>query len=262
MDIAAQEAKTTAMRKPAQVYFFATCVIDMFSPQSGLDAVTLIERAGIEVIFPMKQSCCGQPAYTSGFRDEARLVAAAQLDLFKGSWPIVVPSGSCGGMLRHHWPKLFENDPERLEKARDIAARTVEFSEFMLNTLDLDLSGASTKPVKVAVHTSCTARREMDNHHHVRRILKKLPGVELVVQARESECCGFGGTFSVKHPEISGAMANDKIDAIKSSGCSSLISADCGCLLNLNGNLEKRGDALRGEHIATFIRNRLPEKSR
>lgn len=261
MNTALQKPVQVASKKPLQVYFFATCVIDMFSPQSGLDAIELIERAGIEVLFPLKQSCCGQPAYTTGFSSEARLVAAAQLDLFPSPWPIVVPSGSCGGMLRHHWPKLFADDPVLLEKARDIAARTVEFSEFMLNTLGLDLSVASAQPVKVAVHTSCTARREMDNHHHVRRLLKQLPGVEVVVQEHESECCGFGGTFSVKHPEISSAMARDKVDAIKSSGCNSLISADCGCLLNLNGNLEKRADTLRGEHLATFIRNRLDHSS-
>ncbi|MES2490213.1 MAG: (Fe-S)-binding protein [Pseudomonadota bacterium] len=261
MSTALQGAAQTASKKPSQVYFFATCVIDMFSPQSGLDAVDLIERAGIKVLFPLKQSCCGQPAYTTGFSSEARLVAAAQLDLFPSPWPVVVPSGSCGGMLRHHWPKLFADDPVRLEKARDIAARTVEFSEFMVNTLELDLSGANAEPVTVAVHTSCTARREMDNHHHVRRLLKQLPGVEVLVQEHESECCGFGGTFSVKHPEISCAMARDKVDAITATGCNALISADCGCLLNLNGNLEKRADVLRGEHVATFIRKRLDHSS-
>ncbi len=257
MSTASQSVAPFTGKKPAYAYFFATCVVDMFSPQSGLDAIELIERAGVEVLFPLKQSCCGQPAYTTGFSSEARLVAAAQLDLFPSPWPVVVPSGSCGGMLRHHWPKLFADDPALLEKARDIAARTVEFSEFMLNTLGLDLSKAHANPIKVAVHTSCTARREMDNHHHVSRLLKQLPGVEVVVQEHESECCGFGGTFSVKHPDISGAMARDKVDAIKATRCNALISADCGCLLNLNGSLEKRADSLRGEHLATFIRNRL-----
>jgi L-lactate dehydrogenase complex protein LldE len=257
MNKASSNTARPAGNKPARAYFFATCVIDLFSPQSGLDAVELIERAGIRVIFPLRQSCCGQPAYTTGFSSEARAVAAAQLDLFPPPWPVVVPSGSCGGMLRHHWPKLFADDPVLLEKARDIAARTVEFSEFMLNTLQLNLGGASAAPVKLAVHTSCTARREMDSHLNVNRLLRQLPGVEVVVQEHESECCGFGGTFSVKHPEISAAMARDKIDAIKASGCDALISADCGCLLNLNRSLEKRADALRGQHLASFIRGRL-----
>jgi L-lactate dehydrogenase complex protein LldE len=239
------------------VYLFATCVIDLFSPQAGLDTVDVLERLGVTVHFPKQQTCCGQPGYTTGFPEEARRVAAAQLDLFPNDWPIVVPSGSCGGMLKHHWPKLFADDAKLLATAENIAARTIEFTDYVVNVLGLSVPQSNAKPVKVALHTSCSARREMGTFEIGRAALQKLPGVELVVHDHEAECCGFGGTFSVKHPEISAAMAADKLESIRKTGCDALVSADCGCLLNLNLSMEKRRDTMRGEHIATFIRSRL-----
>ena len=255
---ASSSPRPVAAAPPRHVYLYATCVIDLFAPQAGVDAVEVLERFGVTVHFPKDQTCCGQPGYTTGFPEEARRVAAAQLELFPAPWPIVVPSGSCGGMLKHHWPKLFADDDARLAKANDIAARTIEFTDFVVNVLGFELPrGAQAPATKVALHTSCSARREMSTLPIGRAALAKLPGVELVVHDHESECCGFGGTFSVKHPEISAAMAADKLASIKATGCDRLVSADCGCLLNLNLSLEKRGDALRGEHIASFIRSRL-----
>lgn len=245
--------------KPDRVYFFATCVIDVFSPQSGLDAVEVLERCGVAVEFPRAQSCCGQPAYTTGFHDDARAVAAAQLDLFPQPWPVIVPSGSCGGMLQHHWPKLFAGDSVRRKQAEDIAARTVEFTDFVTRVLQLQLPASAQPPETIALHTSCTARREMDTHLNARKLLARMPGVKLVTHSHESECCGFGGTFSVKHPEISAAMAQDKVDAVLATRCERLVSADCGCLMNINGTLEKRGEALRGEHIASFLLRRMDD---
>lgn len=240
-----------------RVYFFATCVIDLFDPQAGLDAIEVLERCGVEVHFPQRQTCCGQPAYTSGFPQQAGKVAAAQLDFFPQPWPIVVPSGSCGGMLKHHWPRLFADDPARLHKARAVAERTVEFTDYVVNVLQLRLDSAAARPLRVALHTSCSARREMGTLECGRALLSRMPGIETVVHEHESECCGFGGTFTVKHPEISAAMAADKIKAIRASGCDALVSADCGCLLNLNLTLEKRHDALRGAHIASLILARM-----
>lgn len=257
---AAENSADTRAALPKQVYFFATCIIDMFSPQAGLDAIELIESAGVRVIFPQAQTCCGQPAYTTGFPSESRKVVAPQLDLFPGPWPVVVPSGSCGGMLLHHWPKLFADDPVQLAKAEDIASRTVELTAFLL-TLGITLGKPGDAPVKVALHTSCTARREMGTHLSARKLLAQLPGVELITHGHESECCGFGGTFSVKHPEISGAMAQDKVDAILATGCDALITADCGCLANINGTLAKRKESLRGEHLASFLLRRQREAS-
>jgi len=242
---------------PADVYFFATCLLDLFVPQAGLDAIEVIERLGVRVSFPAGQTCCGQPAYTSGFPEEARPVAAAQLDLFPEPWPIVVPSGSCGGMIRHHWPRLFADDPRRSAQAAAIAARTVEFTDFVAGLLGPDWQAPADAEETVCLHTSCSARREMGTHHVGRALLARLPGVRLAVHDHEAECCGFGGTFAVKHPEISAAMAADKIEAILATGCNRFVSADCGCLMNLNLALEKRGEPVRGEHIASFLRGRL-----
>lgn len=242
---------------PSDVYFFASCVVDLFSPEAGLDAIAVLEYAGVRVAFPEAQTCCGQPAYTTGFPKDARAVAQAQLDLFPEPWPIVVPSGSCAGMIRHHWPRLFADDAVLAERANEVASRVVEFTDFIVGTAAIDLTATLENPAKVCLHTSCSARREMDTLRSGREMLAGLPGVDLVAHDHESECCGFGGTFSVKHSGISSAMADDKLDAILASGCSTFVSADCGCLLNLNNTLEKRGTTLRGQHIASFLRSRL-----
>lgn len=259
--------------RPPHVYFFSTCVVDAMAPGAGMDSIELIRAGGIEVEFPQAQSCCGQPAYTSGYTDEARQVAAAQLDLFPQPWPIVVPSGSCAGMLVHHWPRLFADDPVRLKKVQDIRSRVVEFSEFAVTVLGLAgtagapaatrrLADAPVRtPVKVALHTSCSGRREMGTHLPSRALLAELPGVELVNFAREAECCGFGGTFSARHPAISGAMVQDKLQAVRDAGATVLVSADCGCLLNLHHAAQKQGGQASGlprcVHLGSFLRERL-----
>ena len=249
--------------RPTRVYFFSTCVVDLMAPQAGLDAIELIRAAGIEVDFPDAQTCCGQPAYTSGYTEEARRVARAQLELFPQPWPIVVPSGSCAGMMVHEWPKLFADDARLAGPARDAAARVVEFSAFARDVLGLAEPAAARpgRPVKVALHTSCAARREMGTHVPSEALLRALPGVELVEPARVAECCGFGGTFSARHPAISGAMVNDKLDSVRDSGAEVLVSADCGCLLNMHLAADKRraqGEQLpRCVHLASFVRERL-----
>lgn len=238
--------------KPADVYLFGTCLVDLFDPEAGLSSVALLEREGIRVHFPAKQTCCGQPAYTSGYPDEARKVARLQLGLFPNDWPIVVPSGSCAGMMHLHYPTLFADEPQTLPLARSVAARVFELTEFLLHVCQVRLQdkGSSCKTV---LHTSCSGRREMNTHLSSRALLSQLNGVEMLTQSHESECCGFGGTFSVRHPDISAAMASDKVDALLETGAQALISADCGCLSNLNGTLAKRGAGLQGEHIASFL---------
>ncbi len=242
--------------RPKDAYFFATCLVDLFCPEAGIDAITLIEREGVTVHFPQNQTCCGQPAYTSGYPDEARAVALTQMNLFPNDWPIVVPSGSCAGMMRHHYPKLFADDPALKAKADALAERVFELSEFLLNVLKVQWKD-SGNPATVTLHTSCAARREMGTHEHARALLAQLPSVNVVMQSHESECCGFGGTFSLKHPSISSAMAGDKADALKETGAEGFLSADCGCMLNINHTLQKRGDAFQGKHLATFLCERL-----
>jgi len=236
---------------PANVYFFGTCLIDLFMPEAGLDAIELLERAGVRVHYPQAQTCCGQPAYTSGEPEAARQVARAQLDLFPEDWPIVVPSGSCAGMMRHYWPALFAGSADEA-RVQAVASRVVEWTDFLLNVLNWQPNEAGV-PSKLAVHTACSARREMGTHLHSWALLERLPNVERVVHAHEPECCGFGGVFSVRHPDIAGAMVADKCRALRDSGAAGFVSADCGCLLNLNGAFAKQGQAFSGEHLATFL---------
>ncbi len=254
---------------PAEVYLFATCLVDLFVPQAGLDAVRLLEREGLTVHFPRGQSCCGQPAYSSGNPEQARAVARAQLDLFAQPWPIVVPSGSCAGMMRHHWPKLFEDDAVAGPKARALAERVYELSEFLLRVLKVRFpaaaapgsgsgsGSASGRPETVVLHTSCAARREMGTRVHGVELIDALPGVTRLEHERESECCGFGGTFSLKHPDISGAMVQDKVSSACATGCDTLVSADCGCLLNIGHAARRQALGLKVEHMATFLWRRL-----
>jgi L-lactate dehydrogenase complex protein LldE len=251
------------------VYFFATCLVDLFLPDAGMDAIALLEREGVTVHYPTGQSCCGQPAYTSGQREEALAVARAQLGLFPHDWPIVVPSGSCAGMMKHHWPRLFEGTPDAA-RAQAIAQRVVELADYLLNVLQLpqrpSWQRSAQQPIEqVAVHTSCSARREMGTHRHGWALIDALPGVQRLVHEHESECCGFGGTFSIRHPDISGAMVADKADALQGCGATRFVTADGGCLLNINGKLAKQGDAscggggacagaaFSGQHLASYL---------
>jgi L-lactate dehydrogenase complex protein LldE len=248
-------------KRPNAVYLFGTCLVDLFVPEAGLDAVHLLEREGLRVHFPQEQSCCGQPAYTSGNPDSARAVARTQIDLFTEPWPIVVASGSCAGMMHHHWPALFADEPEYAERASQVAERVFEFSEFLVRVLRVDYrkteAAPPAAPIRVALHTSCSARREMDTRTLGVELLSTLPGVERVEHGSESECCGFGGVFSLKHPDISGAMVKDKLDSLMASGCERVVSADLGCLLNVGHAAEHRRLPLHAEHLASFVRRRL-----
>ncbi|WP_404364561.1 (Fe-S)-binding protein [Marinobacter sp.] len=237
--------------KPDKVYFFGTCLVDMFYPGAGMAGIQLLEREGIAVIFPQDQTCCGQPAYTSGYHDEARAVAAAQLDLFPGAWPIVVPSGSCGGMMRKHYPALFEGTP-KASLAENVAGRIWELTDFLLNVCHVHLEDLG-EPATVALHTSCSARREMGVAEVGPHLLKQLENVTVVEQARPEECCGFGGTFAVRHPEISAAMVSDKIQTLVDAGAPKFVTTDCGCLMNMSGHAQKAGQPVRGQHIVSFL---------
>lgn len=237
--------------KPDKVYFYGTCLVDMFYPQAGLDGIRLLEREGIEVIFPDDQTCCGQPAYTSGYHDEARAVAEAQLALFPEPWPVIVPSGSCGGMMRTHYPQLFAGTG-REDQARELAGRIFELTEFLIHVCHIRLADKGA-PQKVAMHTSCSARREMGLAETGPALLGQLEGVTLVEQARAAECCGFGGTFAVRHPEVSAAMVEDKTRAIEDAGAEHFVTSDCGCLMNIGGRFEHQQRPVHGEHIASYL---------
>lgn len=241
------------------IYFFGTCLLDIFLPEAGMDAITLLESLGYTVHFPQAQSCCGQPAYSSGHPKEALEVASMQLELFTEPWPIVVPSGSCAGMMKLHWPHLFA-DTAKAVLAREVSARVIEFTHFLLDVARYEPKDLGL-PTKVAVHTSCSARREMNVHTSSWALVDKLSQVERVLHDHESECCGFGGTFSVKHPDISGAMVSDKVEALGNTQATEIISADCGCLLNIGGKIAKDAPHMpKPKHIATFLVERTGVK--
>jgi len=246
--------------KPRDVYLFATCLVDQFAPEAGLATVKLLEREAIAVHFPARQTCCGQPAYTSGYPDEARRVAREQLALFVQPWPVVVPSGSCASMIRHHYPRLFADDARLHAQAQDLAQRTFELSEFLVHVAGFDRPDRG-ESCAVALHTSCHARRGMGVHETSAALLRRLAQVRLVEPARAEECCGFGGTFALAHPAISEAIVSDKVDSLLASGAQVVVSGDCGCLFNILGHAQQRaqGDGtaatvrLAGEHLASFL---------
>ncbi len=239
------------MSKPDRVLVFGTCLIDLVFPQAGLAAMRLIDRAGVAVRFPQGQTCCGQPAYNSGFRDDARRVARQQLHALAGDEPVVVPSASCAGMLREHYPRLFADTPDA-GRARQLAARVVELCDFLDRVLDLELADQGP-PITVALHQSCSARREMVVAPAALGLLGRLANVSVVEPDHAYECCGFGGTFSVKEPEISAAMAADKAAAVAATGAGLLLSQDCGCLLNLDGTARNARLNFQVRHVAEFV---------
>ncbi len=242
-------------KKPEALYFFGTCLVDMMYPDAGMAAIRLIQREGVRVIFPPEQSCCGQPAYNSGFPEEARAVARKQMDIFPKDIPIVVPSGSCAGMMKHHYPKLFEGTAEA-DRVRRFSARIFELTEFLVHVLKIQLEDRG-KPLTVTWHSSCHAAREMGVIEDSKSLIRQLKNVRLKELEKEHQCCGFGGTFAVKQPEISAAMVKDKVTDIQQTGAGKVLGGDCGCLMNITGALRHEGSGIRGQHIAEFIWERI-----
>lgn len=242
-------------KKPNTVYYFGTCLMDMFYPEAGMAGIKLIRSEGLRVIFPRRQTCCGQPAYNSGFPKEAKKVALKQIEIFPENYPIVVPSGSCAGMMKHHYPLLFAGDA-RLDSIQQFSNRIVELSEFMVRTLNVKLEDRGA-PIKVTWHSSCHALREMQIIEYSKSLIRQLQNVQLVELQNEFECCGFGGTFAVKQPDISGAMVSDKVADIQQTAAARLLTGDCGCLMNISGAMEHQKIPIKGQHFAEFIWERI-----
>lgn len=238
-------------QKPKEVYFFGTCLVDVINPDAGMSAIQLIEREGIQVIFPQDQTCCGQPPFNSGYRNEAQKVALQQVNLFPKNIPIVVPSGSCGAMMKHHYLELFQNHPD-LEKVRAFSERIIEFSQFLVHVLHIKLEDQGA-PINLTWHTSCHAYREMHVKDEPKQLLRQLKNVNLVELDEEYECCGFGGTFSVKYPAISEAMLADKIKDIEKTQSQKFLSGDCGCLMHIDGGIKFKNKSIQGQHLASFL---------
>jgi L-lactate dehydrogenase complex protein LldE len=245
-------------KKPDKVYYFGTCLMDAIYPQAGLAGLKLIQREGVRVIYPRQQSCCGQPAYNSGFPKEAKKVALKQVRLFTENYPIVVPSGSCAGMMKHHYPLLFEGD-KNMRQVQQFSDRVVELSEFLVQTLDIQLADHG-QPIKVTWHSSCHALREMHIIEYSKKLIRQLQNVELIELQNEHECCGFGGTFAIKQPKISGTMVTDKVTDIRQTGAERLLAGDCGCLMNISGAMDYQNVPIRSQHLAEFIWERTHAK--
>jgi len=239
----------------SRVSLFVTCIADELFPQVGVAMADVLERLGYQIDFPDQQTCCGQPAFNSGFRDEARSVARHFLKVFRDAEYIVIPSGSCTGMITHHFHELFEKEPEWLELTRQIETRTWEYSKFLLEVAQVEDVGARLERV-ATFHDSCHALRALGIKDGPRRLLSHVRGLELREMQPPEECCGFGGTFSVKMPEISGAMARTKVDAIVRSGADVVVGVDASCLMQIRGALTRAGHDIQTMHLAEVLASR------
>lgn len=234
---------------------FVTCIVDQLFPDIGMAMAGVLERAGWEIDFPEDQTCCGQPAFNTGYHEEARSVARHFLRVFRDAEYIVVPSGSCTSMLAHRYEELFEHEPEYREQARLLAPRVWEFSRFLLEVAKVDDVGAKMEAV-VTFHDSCHALRELGIREGPRRLLSKVRGLTLREMDAAEECCGFGGTFSVKFAEVSGGMARTKIDSILRTGAEAVVALDASCLMQIRGALSRAGSPVRTLHLAEVLASR------
>ena len=235
---------------PASVALFVTCLVDAWRPAVGFAALRLVEAGGARVVVPRAQTCCAQPAYNNGDRRLAKRIARQVIEAFEGFGRVVVPSGSCAGMLRLHYPELFADDERWATRARAFAAKVTELSDQLLE------SGpeiVARYPGRAAYHDSCAAVREMDVRRQPRRLLARVRGLELVDLTDSETCCGFGGTFCVKYPEISTRLVADKAADVLATGADTLLAGDLGCLLNITGRLRRQGSRMRVFHYAEVL---------
>ena len=236
-----------------RVGLFVTCLVDLMRPRIGFAALKLLEAAGCEVFVPSAQTCCGQPAYNSGDRASARELARKVLNEFEGFDYIVVPSGSCGGMIRTHFPDLFRDAPAERERVRKLCERTYELTDFLVNVAKLKALPASFGGT-ITYHDSCSGLRELGVKDQPRALLARLPGLALKEMEEAETCCGFGGTFAVKFGEISTHIAERKCANIVASGADAVVLGDLGCMLNIEGRLRRRGDTkTKVLHIAEVL---------
>lgn len=233
------------------VQLFVTCLVNSLYPDVGKATVALLERAGFDVEFPLGQTCCGQPAYNGGFHDEAGKQVRQTLDVLDATvGPIVVPSGSCAAMLIHHAPALVAAAPEYAAKATRVAGRTRELTEFLTEEADIDLEPVSCG--RATYHASCHALRWLGVLEQPKALLDRA-GVARVELNGEDECCGFGGLFAIKAPEVSAAMMQTKIDRIEASGADTVVGVDVSCLMHIGGGLRRRGTPVAVKHIAEVL---------
>jgi L-lactate dehydrogenase complex protein LldE len=235
-----------------RVALFVTCLVDVFRPEVGFAAVKLLEQAGCLVEVPRDQTCCGQPAYNSGDRADAARIARRNVALLEPYDYVVLPSGSCAAMIRHHYPALLADEPDLTPQVEAVAAKTWELMSFLVDVMGFDKVSASYAG-KAAYHDSCSGLRELGIRPQPRALLAGVAGLELSELSRPQECCGFGGTFCMKYPDISDKMVADKVDDVLASEADTLLAGDLGCLMNIAGKLKRLGRRVKVHHAAEVL---------
>jgi L-lactate dehydrogenase complex protein LldE len=243
---------TRSSSPPRRVALFVTCLVDLFRPSVGFAAIKLLEDVGCAVEVPPLQVCCGQPAYNSGDRRTTRAIASQIIEAFEGYEAVVAPSGSCGGMLSHHYPGLFDDDPAMKARAENLAGRTYELMAFLVDVLGVKKVAAQYDGM-VTYHDSCSGLRELGVKAQPRRLLESVEGLRLSEMKTPEVCCGFGGTFCVKYPEISNAMVGEKSADIAATGAGTLLAGDLGCLMNMAGKLQRDGSLVEVRHVVEVL---------
>jgi L-lactate dehydrogenase complex protein LldE len=235
-----------------RIGLFVTCLVDLIRPSIGFAAVKLLEQAGCTVEVPASQTCCGQPAFNSGDRADTSAIARNVIDAFEGYDYVVAPSGSCAGMIREHYPALFADTPELYARAQHLAKRTYELVSFLVDIRGMTQVAARYDGT-VTYHDSCAGLRELGVKAQPRQLLQSVEGLRLAELPGAEICCGFGGTFCIKYPEISTRMVDDKSADIMATGADTLLAGDLGCLMNMAGRLSRRGNGIKVRHVAEVL---------
>ena len=234
------------------VTLFIQCLVDGIYPEAGEAMVKIFRKLGIDLNCPTMQTCCGQPAFNAGYRREAGVAAKRFIDIFETAQVIVCPSGSCVTMVRHHYPQLFEDNDPWLQRARQVAAKTYELTEYLVDVLGVQDVGARYDG-KITYHDSCHLLRNLRIQSQPRKLLSKVSGAEFIEMHDADRCCGFGGSFAVKYADISSAMVADKVNNIVASGADTVVGCDMGCLMNIQGMLNRVGSDIKIIHIAQIL---------
>ena len=243
---------SSATENPVRVGLFATCLVDLMRPSVGFAAVKLLEEAGCRVDVPAAQTCCGLPAFNSGDSADARPIARQVIAAFEGFDYVVVPSGSCAGMIRCHFPELFADEPEWLVRAEALAAKTHELLSFLTDVRGKTDFGAAF-PGRVTYHDSCSSLREMKVQTQPRQLMAAVDGLDFNEAEETEACCGFGGLFCVKYPDISGRMVDSKLNNLVATGADTVLAGDLGCLMNIAGRARRRGENIEARHLAEVL---------
>lgn len=243
------------MSESRKVGLFVTCLVDLHRPNVGFSAIKLLESAGCTVLVPPLQTCCGQPAFNSGDNQSAKTMARIVIDSFAGLDYVVAPSGSCAGMIVEHYPELFRDDADWHDKACDLAQRCHELTSFLVDVCAMTEIDAAFNET-VTYHDSCSGLRELGIERQPRQLLQNVNGLQLIEMEDRDVCCGFGGTFCVKYPDISERMVDDKVALALQTGAGTILGGDLGCLLNISGRLSRLGETIKVYHVAEVLADR------